>query len=184
MANAAETDVAAEAGLFEADEIKDQGPQVYEIGYHFLPTLSEQEVEAAVKDLMNFLTTQGANFVGEKLPVKTDLAYAIEKRINGTLTDFSAAYFGWVAFEVEPRTTETIKKFMDTNPSVLRYLILTTSKDEVTAVMEGKVLIPTAAASTEAIAAPKRAVEESGTVSDAKLDEAIEAMTEEDKKVE
>ena len=45
--------------------------------------------------------------------------------------------------------------------------------------MEGKVLIPKAVASTDAIAAPKRSDEEGGVVSESKLDEAIDAMTEE-----
>lgn len=172
-----DTETGAEVGLFEADADKGQEPRVYEIGYHFLPTLSEEEVQTAVKDLMNFLQKEGANFVGEKLPQKIDLAYEIEKRINGTLTDFSSAYFGWVAFEIAPEKASLIKQFMDTNQSVLRYLIVSTSKDEVAAVMEGKVLIPTAQASTEAIAAPKRAEEQSGPVSEAKLDEALESMT-------
>ena len=174
-----EVQVAPE-GLFSAEGVTDKDPQTYEVGYHLLPTLSEDEAQAATKDLMNFLKKEGATAVGDKAPVKIDLAYAIEKRIAGKLTDFSTAYFGWVAFEVPPKNIETVKKFMDTNPSVLRYLMISTTKAEVTAVLEGAVIMPTAQASTEAIAAPKRATEDGAVVSDEALSKALDTMADED----
>lgn len=173
------TDTEGLAGLFEADAVKDRVPQVYEIGYHLLPALSEAEVTAWVKDLMAFLTKEGATFVGEKAPEKIDLAYAIERRVEGKYQAVRSAFFGWVAYEVSPNAALTIKKFMDTNPSVLRYLLVSTTADEVKAVMEGKVLVPKAASSTDAIAAPKRAAEEGGEVSEEALTQAIDSMTEE-----
>jgi ribosomal protein S6 len=173
------TDMEGLAGLFEADAVKDKTPQVYEIGYHLLPTLSEAEVTSTVKDLMAFLTKEGASFIGDKAPEKTDLAYAIDRRVEGKFQAVRSTFFGWVAFEVSPNAAQNIKKFMDTNPVVLRYIFLVTTKDEVNAVMEGKVLVPKAAASTEVIAAPKRAEEEGGEVSQVDLDKALDTMTEE-----
>ncbi len=180
----ADTDVVAAeglAGLFEADQVKDREAQVYEVGYHLLPTLSESEVEAAVKDMRSFLSKEGAQFVGEKMPEKVDLAYAIERRTEGKYQSVRSAYFGWVAFSLAPGVTATVKKFMDTNPSVLRYILVTTSEDEVKAVMEGKVLVPKAVASTDAIAAPKRVEEESAVVSEVDLDKALDSMTDGEK---
>jgi ribosomal protein S6 len=173
------TDMEGLAGLFEADAVKDKAPQVYEIGYHLLPTLSEAEVTSTVKDLMAFLTKEGASFIGDKAPEKIDLAYAIERRVEGKFQAVRSAFFGWVAFEVSPNAAQNVKKFMDTNPAVLRYIFIVTTKDEVKAVMEGKVLVPKAAASTDAIAAPKRAEEEGGEVSQVDLDKALDTMTEE-----
>lgn len=175
------TDIEAEglAGLFEADATKERGPSVYEVGYHLLPQLSDEDVQTAVKNLTAFLKENGAVFIGEKAPEKVDLAYAIERRVEGRYQSVRSAFFGWVAFELEPRLIAEVKKFMDMNQNVLRYLIVTTSKDEVQAVMEGKVLVPKAASSTEAISAPKRAVEEGGEVSEEALAQAIDSMTEE-----
>ncbi len=174
------TDVGTEglAGLFEADVLKDQGVTVYEVGYHLLPSLSNDEVQEIVAELTAFLKNQGANLVGEKMPEKTDLSYAIERRVAGRFQAVRSAYFGWVAFELEPRLIAEVKKYMDTNQSVLRFLIITTSVDEVKAVMEGKVLVPKAASSTDAIAAPKRVAEEGGEVSEEALTQAIDSMTE------
>ena len=178
----ADTDVVGAeglAGLFEAEAVKDREAQVYEVGYHLLPSLSEAEVEAVVKDMRSFLSKEGAQFVGEKMPEKIDLAYAIERRSEGKYQSVRSAYFGWVAFTVTPHAAQAIKKFMDTNQSVLRYILVTTSADEVKAVMEGKVLVPKAVASTDAIAAPKRAEEESAVVSEVDLDKALDSMTDE-----
>ncbi len=175
-----EAEIESQTGLFEADAVKTRDPAVYEVGYHLVSTLSEAEVATAAKDLMNFLTKEGAEFVGEKEPQKIDLAYTIQKRIGGRLTNFSSAYFGWVAFEVQPASLEMLKKFMDTNPAVLRYLLVSTTKDEVRAVMEGTVIMPTAVASTDAIAAPKRVSEEGAAVSDEALTQALDTMAAED----
>lgn len=174
------TDIGTEglAGLFEADAVKDQEATVYEVGYHLLPSLSDDEVQAWVKDLTAFLKKQGADFVGEKMPEKIDLAYAIERRVEGRFQAVRSAYFGWVAFSLEPRSIAQVKKFMDMHQSVLRYLIVTTSVDEVKAVMEGKVLVPKAASSTDAIAAPKRAEEQSAEVSEVDLDKALDSIDE------
>jgi ribosomal protein S6 len=169
------------ASLFGAEADKVAGPHVYEVGYHLLPSLSEQEVTAATKDLINFLKKEGATLVGQQDPQMVDLSYAIERRVAGKFVGVNTAYFGWVAFEVEPRATATIKLFMDTNASVLRHILISTTKDEVKAVMEGKVIMPTAAASTEAIHAPKRATEESAVVSEEALSQAIDSMNNETK---
>ncbi|MEK7063208.1 MAG: 30S ribosomal protein S6 [Patescibacteria group bacterium] len=175
---------AVEMGLFEADTDKGTDPQVYEIGYHLLPTLSGDEAQAATKDLMNFLKKQGAEAVGDKAPEQVDLAYAIQKRIAGKLTKFRSAHFGWVAFEVLPSTLTTIKSFMDTNPSVLRFLIVSTTAEEVKAFLEGAVIMPRAPEPTGTIGPSKRASEEGAVVTEEGLSKALETLEKEDAKVE
>lgn len=172
---------AADLGaLFAAEEGAKDGTEVYEVGYHLLPTLSEAEVTAATKDIASFLTKEGAVFVGDHAPERIDLAYDISKRINGRITPFKEAYFGWMAFELARANAVKVKAFLDAHAHILRYLFVATSKDEVKAVMEGAVLIPTASASTEAIAAPKRTEEQGAAVSDEALSQALDTMAEED----
>ncbi len=166
-------------GLFEADETKDTSG-VYEIGYHILPTLSEAEVTAAVKALAGTITKNGGEFVGDKAPEKMDLAYSIQKRIGGKLTSFDSAYFGWMAFEIGSSTLATVKAFLDTNDSVLRYILVSTSKDEVTAVMQGAVIMPTAPTPTGTIGPSKRVAEDGAVVSEVALSQALDNMAAED----
>lgn len=178
-----DTDTGAEmgevAGLFEAGDA-DAKHRVYEIGYHVLPTLSEEEVGAQVKALTEFLSSKGAQFVGEKMPEKIDLAYPIEKRVQGRLTKFSSASFGWIAFEVDAAELASIKTYLDTNESLLRHLLVETSKEEVVAFMEGAVVMPTAPTPTGTIQAPKRAEESGAEVSEEALSQALESLEKED----
>ncbi|MBU6310803.1 30S ribosomal protein S6 [Patescibacteria group bacterium] len=174
------TDVGSEglAGLFEADTEPRDGKTVYEVGYHLLPSLGAQEVEAWVREFSKFISEQGASLVGEKMPEKIDLAYPIYRRADGKFKGVTEAHFGWVAFELSPSAVHAVQAFMETNKSVLRFIVVRTSAEEVRAVMEGKMVMPKAQSSSEAIAAPKRAEEQSGTVSEADIDKAIASIDE------
>ena len=150
---------------------------LYEIGYHLLPTLSEEEVPKVVSELMDALKAEGAVFVGERFPSLIELAYPIAKRTNSKKTNYETAYFGWVAFEVSREAILRVKTLLDAHPNILRYLIVTTEKEAVLAAMSGA-----ASAPTGSIEKPKRSAEEGGEVSEAALDQAIETMVTEDAK--
>jgi ribosomal protein S6 len=178
-----DTDTGAEmgevAGLFEAGDA-DAKHRVYEIGYHVLPTLSEDEVGGQVKALTDLLNSKDAQLVGEKMPEKIDLAYPIEKRVGGRLTKFSSASFGWVAFEIDAKELAAIKAYLDSNDSLLRYILIQTTKEEVVAFMEGAVVMPSAPTPTGTIQAPKRAEELGAEVSEEALSQALESLEKED----
>jgi ribosomal protein S6 len=151
---------------------------VYEIGYHLLPTLSEEDVTSVTSGIMDLLKKEGADFVGDRFPSKIDLAYTIAKRVNGKLTNFDGAYFGWVAFEMSREAIARVKAALDANPSVLRFLIVTTDRDAVAAAMSGAVSGPSGI-----IEKPKREVESGGEMSEVALDQALETIVSEDAKV-
>lgn len=150
---------------------------VYEIGYHLLPTLSEEEVPKVVSGLMDALKAEGAVFVGERFPSLIELAYPIAKQVASKKTNYETAYFGWVAFEVSREAILRVKTLLDAHANVLRYLIVTTEKEAVLAAMSGA-----ASAPTGSIEKPKRSAEEGGEVSEAALDQALETMATEDAK--
>lgn len=151
---------------------------VYELGYHLLPTLSEEEVPGVVSKLLEALKAEGADFVGERFPTKMSLAYPISKRTSSKKTNFDSAYFGWVAFEVPRDVIAKIKPMLDNHANILRYLVVTTDREAVAAAMSGAV-----ATVTGNIEKPKREAEEGGKMSEAALDAALETMATEDAKV-
>ena len=153
---------------------------VYEVGYHLLPTLSEDEVQKAVSALMELLKGEGAAFVGDRFPSKIQLAYPVSRRINSKRSSYDAAYFGWVAFEAPREAVARIKTALDANQNALRYLIVTTDRDAVAAALSGAV-VP---APTGSIDKPKRDAEKTGEVSEAALDEALQTIATEDAKSE
>ena len=151
---------------------------VYEIGYHLLPVLSEEEVPGVVSKLLEALKGEGAEFIGERFPSKMQLAYPISKRVNSKKTNYNEAYFGWVAFEVTRDVIAKIKTMLDANLNVLRYLIVVTNREAIAAAMSGAVATPTGN-----IEKPKREAEMGGKMSEAALDEALQTMATEDAKV-
>lgn len=166
-----------DVGMVDVDEDKGVEPAVYEVGYHLLPTIAEDELGKAVQAVTEALKATGADFVGERFPAKLELAYPIVKRVNDKKTPFMNAYFGWIAFVLPKSSIANVKQFMDKNPNVLRYLIVRTSRDAVAAAMTGATVTPTGS-----IEKPKRDVEAGGELSEAALEEALQTMEKEDTK--
>ncbi len=184
MQKNAETDVVELESLASVDDTgaDDESPSsVYEIGYHLLPNLSEEEVSATVAGIMEVLKKNGAAFVGDRFPSKIPLAYSIPKRVTGKVLRFNEAYFGWVAFEISREAVLKIKEALDGNKSVLRFLIVRTDRDAVAAALSGA----TATAAVRPvgdIGKPKREAEAGGEVSEAALEEALKTIETEDAK--
>ena len=110
-------------------------PQVYEVGYHLLPTLDEAAIPGEAESLVAILKKAGAEIIGERTPAKVNLAYSIDTQIGGARQAFTSAYFGWVAFEAPTASLVSIKETFDGNEKILRFIITKTTKDQVAAVM-------------------------------------------------
>ena len=167
-----------EGGLVDTE---DDAPEkaVYEVGYHLIPSISEDELPAAVSAITDLLKGEGAEFVGERFPSTLPLAYPISRRLSGKRTTFDSAYFGWIAFELGKDSISKLKSFLDTNQNILRYLIVRTDKEAVLAAMSGAVQ---AVQPTGDIGKPKRDLEGGGELSEAALDEALKTIETEDVK--
>ncbi|MEK9176960.1 MAG: 30S ribosomal protein S6 [Patescibacteria group bacterium] len=166
-----------ETGLVDTDENDAPQTAVYEIGYHLLPTIAEEDLAKAVSALTDALKAENAEFVGERFPSKVQLAYPITKRVNDKRTPFENAYFGWIAFSVPKSLIANLKRFLDANPSVLRYLIVKTSREAVTAAMTGATVTPSGD-----IGKPKRDAETGGELSEEALEQALQTIAKEDAK--
>ncbi len=179
---ALENDLSLETGLvpLDSDELK---TAVYEIGYHLVPTLSEEELPVAVSKITDTLKGEGAIFVGEQFPSRIQLAYSIAKRIDTVRKNFDEAYFGWMAFEISKKALTKIKAALDVHPSLLRYLFIVTDKNAVAVTLGGKSASIHTITPTGDIGKPKRAVEEGGEVSEVALEQALQSIATEDAKV-
>ncbi|MFQ5541109.1 MAG: 30S ribosomal protein S6 [Candidatus Paceibacteria bacterium] len=125
-----ETDVADLSATVAADEGTDES-RVYELGYHLLPTLDESAVGAVAEKIAGVLKDAGAEAVGERAPNRIDLAYAIEYEVEGKRRSFNSAYFGWIAFEATASALSGIEAALKTDGSILRFLLIKTTRDAV-----------------------------------------------------
>jgi len=121
---AEQTMPAAEATTY-ADEMNS-----YEFAFHVLPTVAEGEVAGVFDQLKALLTTAGAEIFDEEAPEHVDLAYDIEKSIEGKYRKFHSAYFGWIRFRAAAAVIEDLTEEIESRTDLLRYLILKLTKTE------------------------------------------------------
>ncbi len=110
------------------DLIRD--PRVYEVSYLFLPTLHEEDALSQHTALRDMVAKLEGEFISESTAELIDLAYPMYKIIDNKRTGFHTAYFGWVKFALTPEKIATIKDACDANLSLLRYLLITTLRED------------------------------------------------------
>lgn len=127
----AETEEFTDISDLVAAEGENDTKQLYELGYHLLSTIPSEEVDAETNTIREAVKAIGAEVVGEREPNLFDLAYTIDKKIEGKRRSFDTAYFGWIAFETTPGTLAELDEAVKANKNVLRYIIIKTTRDMV-----------------------------------------------------
>ncbi|HVS80013.1 MAG TPA: 30S ribosomal protein S6 [Candidatus Paceibacterota bacterium] len=112
-----------------AHETEEKVLKVYEVGYHLVPSVPEEQVPAEVGAIKEFIEGQGGLFISDEFPKMRQLAYAIPKVVDGRKQNFEEAYFGWVKFEAPSEAAPAIQKALDSNPHVLRSLLIETVRE-------------------------------------------------------
>ena len=120
------TDEAVEAS---ADASGSEETSIYELAYHLVPTISEEDRASHVLKLRQAIEKAGGTIINDIAPEHMELAYTMTKQIAGKLQKYASAYFGWLYFELSADKTALIKETCDKDDTVLRYLILKTTKE-------------------------------------------------------
>jgi ribosomal protein S6 len=111
------------------ENMKGDVKKVYEIGYLLISSIPREKVADAAGKLKDVLSKRGAEFIGEEAPELIPLSYTMIKKIGTTNHRFDQAYFGWMKFELTTKEIEEVKKAFDINTDILRYLLITTVKE-------------------------------------------------------
>lgn len=106
---------------------------VYEVSYLLLPSLALEQVAHEVVSIKEAITSWAGSVISDENPVMIDLAYPMTKVTGTTRTKVKSGYFGWVKFEVSKddasKLTEGVKKLLDEDDSIVRYLLLKTVRE-------------------------------------------------------
>ena len=113
----------------DVNEAEDSNSRVYELGYLLVPTLEQEEIPAVYGNLKELLSSFKGEIILDEIPRKITLAYTMKKVISNTRNKFSSAYFGWIKFIMEPPKVLELKKHLDLDPNIIRFLILKTVKE-------------------------------------------------------
>ena len=108
-----------------SEEIK----RIYELGYILSPIVTDGEISKELDILKGAVSTTGNKVLAEGIPEFIDLAYTMEKNIASKKMKYNQGYFGWIKFEGDPASMESIKKVLDSNLNLVRYILIKTTID-------------------------------------------------------
>lgn len=102
---------------------------IYEVGYHLIPTLAEEAVPAEAEKVKAIIAAEAGEVISEANPELKNLAYPVSKTVRAIKSNYAKAYFGWVKFSATPEAILKIKVVLDASDTVLRHLIVGTVKE-------------------------------------------------------
>lgn len=105
-------------------------PAAYELAYHVLPTVAEGEVDSVTAEIKALITKAGGQIFDEEVADRFELAYEIEKYLEGRYRRFSSAYFGWVRFRLDAAQLALVNEEIEAHKSMLRSLVIRLTKAE------------------------------------------------------
>ena len=110
-------------------ENKDLNARVYEIGYLLAPTIPEEEMSAVYGSLKELVASFGGEIISDEMPKMIGLAYAMPKILKNIRHKFDMAYFGWIKFSMDPEKVLELKKKLDLDLNIIRFLTIKTVKE-------------------------------------------------------
>jgi len=158
-------------------EGKGESGLVYELGYHLLPTLGDEEVLKEVEGFKALISKAGGSLVSEEEPKSMHLAYTMVKKQEGKNAKFDTSFFGWLKFEASATGVLKIKEEVDQSKNVLRFIIIKTVR-EYAAIQHKDLFKEPEPEAPKPISKPEMVEkkDDSKPISDAELDKTIEEL--------
>ena len=123
--------------VLSEDEDKDLAEsKIYEIGYHIVPLVAQDNVPAEATKLKFEIEKHKGTIISEETPKLRVLAYEIPKMVSGNKHNFDKAYFGWIKFEALGDAIGKIKEFLEHEENILRFLLIKTVRESTLAPMQ------------------------------------------------
>jgi ribosomal protein S6 len=118
---------------------KEDMSTVYEVSYLLLPSLASELVPAKVASIHDAVEKAGGQVISGENPTLIDLAYPMTKVIQTMRHKCFQGYFGWLKFEIAKDGIKEVKKTLDGNDDILRYLIIKTVRENT--LVSGKMIL-------------------------------------------
>ncbi|MEK7128487.1 MAG: 30S ribosomal protein S6 [Patescibacteria group bacterium] len=115
--------------MSENEMSEEKNSKVYELGYLLAPSIAPDDVPVNYGNLKELVSSFGGEIISDEMPKMTGLAYSISKVISNVRSKFNTAYFGWIKFTISAPKVLELKKTLDLDPKIIRFLILKTVKE-------------------------------------------------------
>lgn len=103
--------------------------RVYELGYLLTPQTPETTLEEKAVALAQVLSMDGGEVLSSGAPEYIDLAYPMHIKVRSAYSTYTQAYFGFIKFKQSPEALEAIKKSLDSDSDLIRYILVKTSTE-------------------------------------------------------
>lgn len=103
--------------------------RVYEVGYLLVPEISEEDLSSVYGNIKETIISFGGTLISDEAPSVINLAYTMQKTIQNVNKKYDSAYFGWVKFYMDSSDVLSLKKKLDLNDQIIRFLIIKTVKE-------------------------------------------------------
>jgi ribosomal protein S6 len=113
----------------EKEENMDGNSRVYELGYLLVPTIAEEDVPVSYGNLKDMVSSFGGATIADEMPKMMPIAYQMVKVVSNIRNKFNTGYFGWIKFSMDSDKVLELKKKLDLDPTIIRFLILKTVKE-------------------------------------------------------
>src|SRR3989344_1910019 len=157
-------------------------PRVYEIGYHIIPAVKEEDIEKTVGEIRKVIESSVGKhtFIAEGAPSLMKLAYPMSVREGEKYTEYDRGYFGWIKFEAPATIVSTLNDALKSNTNILRFVIWRTVREDTRAKIKAPTLREVKRTDTIK-STPRRAPAEevAAPVSEEALEKALQDITQE-----
>jgi len=161
----------------KAHEDKEKTAVAYELGYHLVPSLGEDDLALRVTDLQKAIAALGGSILSEGEPQSFTLSYTMHKMRAGKWDRYDSSFLGWIRFELEPSKLAELKDTLEHNEHLIRYLLIKLDPIALMPEPEKKPQVETGEVATEPKQLEKKQdTEEKGEVSEEELDKQIEQL--------
>jgi len=103
---------------------------VYEIGYHIISSLHEEDTLAFATTLRSMVEKEGGTFVSEELGKPMTLAYDIVTAFGGKKQKYSESRFGWFKCTLPQKAVLKIKTALFAEQKLIRFCVFKTVRED------------------------------------------------------
>ncbi len=114
------------------DAVQNLETKIYELGYLLVSDILEEKIVEESNKLIDILEKNG-NIISKENPKEQELAYPMSKIKGAKKQIFNNAYFGSIIFETDSKKIDSLKKELEKNDKILRFIILNRSKESLLA---------------------------------------------------
>lgn len=149
---------------------------VYEVGFHLVPSVPQDEVGTIFSAFKSDLEKKGATIMVEGSPKMMTLSYTMKKAKAGKYTKYNQSYFGWIKFKIGSEKISEMDDEYTANEQILRYIIIKTVPENTMSIPKAQTFSKAKNADGDIVSKKKESEEkEVKEVSETEIDKALDA---------